>query len=1103
MGIYGKKRDCTIDNYKKREIPWKRIIQFHKEITHRAEENFFTLPLTETNSERWSRISDFHPENLSGPWLIKEKSISSQQLVKSLRSESPGELFLSGPCWSIFNKDKGLCWQPLLYREVRVEFVSEGELKIVPEQGSWDLSPPFFKFLETKEIQLNQPLDNRLHDLIEKVHSRSKIENKDITICLIEEFKQEIPELGTELIPKVTKGKEASSQSSWILFTAQTTNFRYQQNLSNDYDKLEKQLEKNPKKIGGLKLFEDVPVDEQDLFRWEEVPGNDSDKFIDLLRRNTEFSWVKKENIEKINDGNTIYIPIERNSINIKLNRDKNKAFLTFNENRIAEYDVKIRSGLHYIYTSIDILPIVTLNASQREAVSGILKSKSVSVISGPPGCGKSQVVVSLLLNAWAKGISVLFASTNNKAVDVVRERLERFENDYPITVRAGTKNNNVEEILRRTLNIVAASKKSSGFVRKIDNKNSELILKKNRLQDWLESQIPQRVDQEIRSALKAYGEYQSAIGELNSFNAKHIKEIKEFGYDVSPDVFSINITKLLRVWLEKITTYNIKIEQDSNDKSNLKINADRLLQERNIAVQRAGLNPNLIDNWNWLISGPGFELLENWFESYKSFIFQPHLEQWLTPYEWDDKYNDWIDETDAINWNMNAWQLSKEIMQTCNELSSKVAEIEDIRNQYEAMYRNIVKEDIPGDIQIKLEVISEWMNLYSKEHSLPRSILDWSPLSQRKKLLSRLHSIENEIRSFYPPSLWRKIGEINEIGREKLSDILELTRKWILIRNGWNELKNNRDQIDNQFGDLARKANELKVEKLPAHTDLSLWFTLAGTIKEKAKISEQASIAWKKRTLVEQTKDRLRGISLNFQSIAAGLPIKEEWIKNNGYAFSQSVLKLGNNPVSSDILAARTEIYKESINQFLTAWRNAKKAEIEMRKNLENADKIPSKLSRITEWWNEKPPFLILQRNDFNTFPEKNDYLWNQLKAFEDRDERWKSFTEKTMPKLEKRCNDELNWAIDQLKKALETVPEGQEKLKISQIVQPILNQKEKVWPADELFQSFAVFRPEIIKSEIEAIDGELEILSLNMAKDNWLSRLAEDSEVQNSLEP
>src|SRR5262249_24482546 len=59
--------------------------------------------------------------------------------------------------------------------------------------------------------------------------------------------------------------------------------------------------------------------------------------------------------------------------------------------------------------------------------------------ITGPPGTGKSQVVTAILVNAAWRGLRVLFASKNNKAVDVVMERVNALS-PRPIMLRLGTR---------------------------------------------------------------------------------------------------------------------------------------------------------------------------------------------------------------------------------------------------------------------------------------------------------------------------------------------------------------------------------------------------------------------------------------------------------------------------------------------------------------------------------------------------------------------------------------------------------------------------------------------------------------------------------------
>lgn len=60
------------------------------------------------------------------------------------------------------------------------------------------------------------------------------------------------------------------------------------------------------------------------------------------------------------------------------------------------------------------------------------------TVVTGPPGTGKSQVLVNVIAAALAKGETVLFASKNNKAVDVVYERTKLVSHNSNV-MRAGS----------------------------------------------------------------------------------------------------------------------------------------------------------------------------------------------------------------------------------------------------------------------------------------------------------------------------------------------------------------------------------------------------------------------------------------------------------------------------------------------------------------------------------------------------------------------------------------------------------------------------------------------------------------------------------------
>jgi very-short-patch-repair endonuclease len=83
----------------------------------------------------------------------------------------------------------------------------------------------------------------------------------------------------------------------------------------------------------------------------------------------------------------------------------------------------------------IDTCP---LNGEQREAAASLL-NENISIITGPPGTGKSQVVSAAMVNGRLFNQTVLFASRNHKALDSVVYRLVSSDHK-PLIARANSK---------------------------------------------------------------------------------------------------------------------------------------------------------------------------------------------------------------------------------------------------------------------------------------------------------------------------------------------------------------------------------------------------------------------------------------------------------------------------------------------------------------------------------------------------------------------------------------------------------------------------------------------------------------------------------------
>lgn len=85
-----------------------------------------------------------------------------------------------------------------------------------------------------------------------------------------------------------------------------------------------------------------------------------------------------------------------------------------------------------------ELIQIVDMDSAQRTALTTALNNR-VSVVVGPPGCGKTQLILNLLANSLIMGKKVLVASKNNKAVDNVKDRFSKFD-EAGCFLRFGTK---------------------------------------------------------------------------------------------------------------------------------------------------------------------------------------------------------------------------------------------------------------------------------------------------------------------------------------------------------------------------------------------------------------------------------------------------------------------------------------------------------------------------------------------------------------------------------------------------------------------------------------------------------------------------------------
>lgn len=1003
-----------------RDIPWQSVIQFHKEITRRAEEAFFSLPAGQVDSERWSSLPGLAPQEFAGPWEIAPDQVRSEGLRRLIRSETVEELYLGCSGFVRWSKgDRGgwfVDWAPVIYRQVEVRLDEQGGAELAPAQGKWEVSPLVFTLLDRKGSAPKRPLEDWLPELLEEAAGLAPNHREGLHGAVRDVLGREIPELGEELSKPFPQEKVSEVPTPWVLFAPPTTTSQYNRHLMADYEALEALFSDPGADPGGLCLLEDAN------------PG----------LANSE----------------------------------------------------------------IELLPIVALDDSQREAVERILGGQAVTVISGPPGCGKSQVVVSALLNCWSKGTSVLFASNNNKAVDVVRERVERFESDFPIAIRAGSRQaSNLEEAIRRALNVVSGCRSGARSAGSTREKQNELLARKREIQGFLDSQVPQRADQALRSALKAYATFRETLDKLREGDAARRAELAKLGYSLDPAGFERHVAAPLRTWLEGIRESESEIERQRRNAERIEVAAKLEEAQRNRACQAVGLDPSSIPSWEWLASGPGPEGLTARLEALREVLGGP-LEREFETREWSASFERWQGSEAASRWAEAAGDLARGVRSAVGRLEPVLAEIATSREELESRRSVLRERRIPEGVAPEPRLLDHWSGTWAEELTTPPGRLDWWLWSSRARRMASLHRVERKLRPSLPPSVWQSVGTLDRAGRERLSALIEDLQAWTAARSAWESLAGRRAEVEATFSTLRERAGDLQFRGAPATWEVEAWRQFADSVVGDAEIAQHAAAAWAHREQRSRATEKLRRTVAELDAFASGLPIKEAWLAGSGSGLQEAARELARDPGPETVVAARTALYSAPVAELVACWQAARAHDQRLRELASERAALPTERDLVAAWWGHRPAHLSRAFPTTSRLPAQDDPLFEHLALCEAWRDRWVRYRELERPELETQIRQESDWAREQLQTAQEALPRSLSAEKGRLLVAEVLAGNEDDWPIEALQSTFASFSPEALRSRIEQLDTDLEELAFDAARETWIDKLAEDHELQSTLD-
>jgi len=750
-----------------------------------------------------------------------------------------------------------------------------------------------------------------------------------------------------------------------------------------------------------------------------------------------------------------------------------------------------------------EVAPIVSLTDSQRSAVEATLTGRPITVVSGPPGCGKSEVVLSILLNAWAGSTSVLFASSNKQAVDVVCQRLRSFESEFEIAVRADEQPfNNIDEALTRAIDLITARRGESHYGGSLSaRKHGQLTKKKQRLREMLDSQVPQRLSQAIEAALESHAAQRQALSALKSRREELVVKLRSLGVEDTPDAFGERIVDPLRKWRDGISATSRLIKKDAQREATLQRELSTALADRDSALASCQIETPSDDAPSWLLAKPGFESFDQALVALSDKLQEP-IEDEFTDAAWEEAYDGWSSSEAAADWERKAREVAALLRPAGIALKEKAEEVSAAREALDSAQRAVQEAIKSSSLDVRREDVDEWAACYAELCALPRAKLAFLPQSKSAELVRQLEKVERRLKLSFPVHLWASIGALNETGRSRLSPVIERAREWFNAREDWDRLSTVRDEIEAETDALRRRLDELGTRSLSAEVTPAGCAAIASKLSEKASVAASAAVAWSKRETRERLPGELVDLATQIHAAGAGMPIKERWMNGAGAPLMAALDSVASNPGMETITAVRSEILgPAAADPILENWRRAYQAENERVAIAEEMERIPSRAARLSHWKSRRPASLPAALDVADAFDGDDSHpIWGFLQKCEAWSQRWATYRDEDAPRLEQTANAEGAGAIRHIGEATEVLPNCKERTWLEAFASS--STVNEPWPVDKLTELAALWRPDRLQAAMERIDEQLERITFESAREQWLDRVARDAEALRSLD-
>ena len=272
-----------------------------------------------------------------------------------------------------------------------------------------------------------------------------------------------------------------------------------------------------------------------------------------------------------------------------------------------------------------ELLEILPLNTEQDDAIRHALLAP-LTIVTGPPGTGKSQVVSNLVVNLAHKGKNAVFSSKNNKAVDVVEQRTNAL-GERPIMIRLGGNRDfsQIADYLRRLLHAPKPTPAQQQEFNSAKQQYERLLSDKARIIKQQEKVIQScnqltRMDGEIAGIKEKWNGWQNICNPKTK--KRFVSQLKELSqsWEASQKEKQSFWTKLIWIFIKKerlrcfessLDSYNSLLKEINRQEIEVELFSDNILFEQEDAIKEYHQlcdYKTMLDRYN---EGTSFEQLD------------------------------------------------------------------------------------------------------------------------------------------------------------------------------------------------------------------------------------------------------------------------------------------------------------------------------------------------------------------------------------------------------------------------------------------------------------------------------------------------------------